>query len=74
MELIDRVGTELAADEKYASMVVTAPRALWVESLGEGAMKIKVLGDTRPGAQWEVAGEFRRRLQESCRQQQVQLV
>jgi moderate conductance mechanosensitive channel len=74
IELIDTVGAELAADEKYASMVVTPPRALWVESLGEGAMKIKVLGDTRPGAQWEVAGEFRRRLQEACRQQQIVLV
>ncbi len=37
-------------------------------------MQIKVLGDTRPGAQWEVAGELRRRVQQACREQQIQLV
>ncbi len=74
MALIDRVGGELAADSRYAPMVVSPPRALWIEGLGAGAMQIKVLGDTRPGAQWEVAGELRRRLQQACREQQIQLV
>jgi small-conductance mechanosensitive channel len=74
MALIDRVGGELAADSRYAGMVVSPPRALWIDGMGAGAMQIKVLGDTRPGAQWEVAGELRRRLQQACREQQIQLM
>jgi small conductance mechanosensitive channel len=74
MALIDRVGGELAADGKYAGLIVSPPRALWIDGFGLGAMQIKVQGDTRPGAQWEVAGELRRRLQQACREQQIQLV
>ena len=74
MSLIDDAGESLAKDEHYAEMVVSPPRALWIEAMGGGAMQIKVLGDTRPGTQWEVAGELRRRVQEACREQGVQLV
>jgi small-conductance mechanosensitive channel len=74
MALIDRVGLELSRDEHLRQLIITAPRAMWVDGLSAGSMQIKVLGDTRPGAQWEVAGEFRKRLQEACRQEKVTLV
>jgi len=74
MALIDRVGGEIAADSRYAPLVVSPPRALWIDGMGAGSVQIKVLGDTRPGAQWEVAGELRRRVQQACREQQIQLV
>src|SRR3990172_103140 len=68
MALIDRVGGEIAADSRYAPLVESPPRALWIDGMGAGAVLIKVLGDTRPGAQWEVAGELRRRVQQACRE------
>jgi small conductance mechanosensitive channel len=74
IELIDRVGRELAADPAFASRVLAAPRAVWVQGFAMGAVQIKVLGDTQPGAQWEVAGEMRLRLQRAFRAEGVQMM
>ncbi len=63
--LIDGVGRELAADPAFAARVLAAPRAVWVDGLGAGNVRVKVLGDTLPGAQWEVASELRLRLQQA---------
>jgi len=74
MSIIDRVGQELARDDDYHQLIVTAPRATWVDGFGAGSVQIKVLCDTRPGAQWEVAAELRKRLQQACREEHVTLV
>lgn len=73
MGLIDRVGQELAADPAFAPRVLSAPRAVRVDGLGAGGVLVKVLGDTRPGAQWDVASELRLRLQKVFREEQVQV-
>lgn len=73
MGLIDRVGEELASDPAFAPRILAAPRAVWVESLGALGVQVKVLGDTQPGAQWEVASELRVRLQKAFQAEQVQM-
>jgi small conductance mechanosensitive channel len=73
MGLIDRVGEELASDPAFAPRILAAPRAVWVESLGALGVQVKVLGDTQPGAQWEVASELRVRLQKAFLAEQVQM-
>ncbi len=60
--IIDRVGKELAAGPQFGPLIISAPRALRVESMSETGVAIKVLGDTQPTRQWEVMGELRRRL------------
>jgi small conductance mechanosensitive channel len=62
MAVINRVGLELAEDPNYRSSIMNAPRALYVDGLSDKGVIIKVLGDTKPLRQWEVAGEFRRRV------------
>ncbi len=74
MAIIDRTGQELASDPAYKGSILTPPRAAWVDGMGGGSLQIKVLGDTRPGAQWEVAGEFRKRLQRAFLDEQVEPV
>jgi small conductance mechanosensitive channel len=71
--LIDRIGQELASDPAFAPRILAAPRAVWVESLGATGVQVKVLGDTQPGAQWEVASELRVRLQRAFQAEQVQM-
>lgn len=61
-DVIDRVGQELAADPEFARLVLSPPKALRVDKLGESGIEIKVLGDTLPIEQWTVMGELRRRL------------
>jgi small conductance mechanosensitive channel len=60
--VIDRVGAALAADPSWQGDVTGAPRALGVEALTDTRVEIRVLGETQPSRQWDVAREFRRRL------------
>jgi small conductance mechanosensitive channel len=73
MGVIDRVGEELASDPVFGARILAAPRAVWVENLGALGVQVKVLGDTQPGAQWEVASELRVRLQKAFQAEQVRL-
>jgi small conductance mechanosensitive channel len=74
MQVIDRVGQELADDALYGPMILAAPRAVWVDGWSAGALLVKILGDTKPGAQWEVAGELRKRLQAALKDAKIQPV
>ena len=62
MAIINKVGVELTEDPKFKSMIITAPCALYINDLSDKGIIIKVLGETKPLKQWDVAGEFRRRL------------
>ncbi|MFC1937052.1 mechanosensitive ion channel domain-containing protein [Chloroflexota bacterium] len=65
MSVINRVGQELAADPKWASMIRTPPQALRVNKFGDSGIDIKVLGDVKPMQQWAVMGELRLRLKKA---------
>ena len=62
ISVINRVGEELAADENWAKMIVSAPQVLRVDNLGDSGIDIKILGDVKPMQQWAVMGELRLRL------------
>jgi small-conductance mechanosensitive channel len=62
LSLIDKVGQELAADPGWQDRVTKPPQALGVNEFADSAIIIKILGETKPLKQWEVAREFRRRL------------
>lgn len=61
-DVINRVGTELAQDPAWQGDVTGAPRALGIEELSDTRVEIRVLGETQPSRQWDVARELRRRL------------
>lgn len=65
MAVIDRVGKELAEDPVWASLILTPPRALRVDNLGDSGIEIKILGETKPIRQWDVMGELRKRLKKT---------
>ena len=60
--VINRVGEELAQDPAWQHDVAGAPRALGIEGLSDTRVEIRVLGETQPSRQWDVARELRRRL------------
>ncbi len=60
--VIDRVGQEMAEDPAWGTKITEAPKVLRVERFQESGVSLKVLATTRPGEQWEVAGELRRRI------------
>jgi len=62
IDVINRVGKELAEDEEWRELILTPPQVLRVDNLGDSGIDIKVLGDVKPIQQWAVMGELRLRL------------
>ncbi len=61
-DVVNRVGTELAADPEWSAHITKPPTFLRIDDFGDSSVIIKILGDTVPIKQWDVAGEFRLRL------------
>ncbi len=65
MAIINRVGEEIAADPQWGSSIISPPKALRVDNLGDSSIDVKVVGDVKPMKQWEVTGELRKRLKKA---------
>lgn len=65
MDVIDRVGEEMAADPDWAPLIISAPKSLRVDNFGDSSIDIKILGDTKVSQQWAVMGELRLRLKKA---------
>jgi len=64
-EVINRVGKEMDEDEYFSKLIKTPPQVLRVQNFGDSGIDIRILGDVRPMAQWEVTGELRKRLKKA---------
>ncbi len=65
IEVINRVGKEMTADLDWAPRILKAPEVLRVDEFGDSGIAIKILGETKPLAQWDVMGELRLRLKKA---------
>jgi small-conductance mechanosensitive channel len=65
ISVINRVGKELAEDEKWRKVIKSPPQVLRVNNLGDSGIDIKILGDVKPMEQWAVMGELRLRLKKA---------
>lgn len=61
-EVINRVGQEMAEDPQWKHEIILAPHFVRVDAFADSAIEIRVMGETIPHKQWEVGGEFRRRI------------
>lgn len=71
--LVNAVGRELAADENFKQSILMAPQFLRIQEFADSAVIIKILGETIPQKQWEVAGELRKRLLEAFRKNNIDI-
>jgi len=62
IRVVNAVGDELAADAVWKESIIKAPQFVRVSDFGDSAVIIKILGETKPIKQWDVSGEFRKRL------------
>lgn len=64
IRMVNEVGEQFATNRRD---VLSAPRVLHIESLGDEGATLKVLGDVKPGRQWDLGGqlhlEIRKRLE-----------
>jgi small conductance mechanosensitive channel len=62
ISVINTVGTEMANDSIWKNAITLAPQFLRVNQFADSAIMLKILGETLPSKQWEVAGELRKRI------------
>lgn len=62
IEVVDKIGREMADDAIWKRRILEAPRVERVEALGEYGVTLKILGSVRAPEQWAAGGEFRKRL------------
>lgn len=62
IDVINRVGTELAEDPDWEKKILSPPQVLRVDAFEDSGIAIKILGDTKPLEQWALMGELRLRL------------
>ena len=73
MAVIDRVGQALAKDPDFAPLILATPHALRVDGFDEFGVQVKVLGETQPMRQWDVAGELRKRLKKAFDEEKIEI-
>ena len=73
ISVINSVGQELAEDENWAKMIISAPHALRVNNLGDSGIDIKILGDVKPMQQWAVMGELRLRIKKAFDAEDIEI-
>ncbi len=72
-QVINRVGEEMQRDPKWAPFITEPIRALRVDDFADSAVIIRVLGQTLPLKQWDVAGEFRLRIKRAFDEEGIEI-
>ncbi|HXG36162.1 MAG TPA: mechanosensitive ion channel family protein [Dehalococcoidia bacterium] len=73
IDVINKVGKELAQDPDWAAMIRSAPEVLRVDSLAESGVELKIVGDTAPIKQWDVMGELRKRIKRAFDEEGIEI-
>src|SRR5918999_658323 len=73
IDLINRVGRGMSEDPYFGTLIRDPLQVLRVDAFEESGIAIKVLGETLPIRQWEVAGEFRRRIKRAFDEQGIEI-
>jgi small-conductance mechanosensitive channel len=62
--IINEIGADLAVDPEWAGRILEAPKVARVDAIVDPGIPILIVGKVRPGDQWAVAGELRKRIVE----------
>jgi moderate conductance mechanosensitive channel len=62
ISVVNQVGNKLAEDIQWKEFIIKPPQFLRIDDFADSAIIIKILGETKPIKQWDVAGELRKRL------------
>ncbi len=73
IKILDKVGEEIAKDKDWKDVIIEAPRALGVNEFADSAIILKVSGQTKPGEQWGIARELRKRIKEAFDREKIEI-
>jgi len=71
--VINQVCTAMVAEKEWKDKIIKTPQVLRVDKLGDSGIEIKILGDTKPIAQWEVMGELRKRIKQTFDKENIEI-
>ena len=72
MSLLQQIVNGLAAEDSFKSDFVVAPRVLGIDRVANGEVDYLLAARTRPGRQYDISRELRRRIMESFQLNNVQ--
>jgi len=67
-DLLNEIGKEISEDENYKNYIITPIRVLGITEFGESSVIIRVWGKVKPGKNFPINREFRKRLIEKAGQ------
>lgn len=73
IEVLNKVGKELAEDEFWGPFIDEAPKVLRVDSFDDSGIAVKMLGVTKPIKQWDVMGELRKRIKRAFDEEGIEI-
>jgi small conductance mechanosensitive channel len=73
IEVINRTGIELSEDPEFKDSIISPPKFIRVNEFADSAIIVKILGDTKPLKQWEITGEYRKRLKEAFDKEGIEI-
>ena len=71
--VIERVGIELQSDSAWSQDIIESPRMVGLVALAESTVDIKVGGRVKPGRQWSVSCQLRRRLKDAFDRENIDI-
>lgn len=73
INLLNRVGKEMAQEERIKKYIIEAPKVLGVDELGRWGVKIKMISRTTPIKQWLVKRELIKRIKEAFDKEGIEI-
>lgn len=72
-KLLDEICQEFKNDPEWGPQMITTPAVARVDNLGDSAVELKIMGDVKPGQQWALMGELRKRVKNRFDQENIEI-
>ncbi len=71
--VINKVGEDLAADERYAHDILEAPHFLKIGEFGDSAIVVHIIGKVYPKKQYHISAEMKKRLKKAFEREGIEI-
>lgn len=72
-QVIDKICQDMKNDPEFGGNLNTTPAAMRVSDLGDHGVDICIRGDTKPGEQWGLTGELRKRIKKKFDEEGIEI-
>ncbi|MEE9286386.1 MAG: mechanosensitive ion channel family protein [Dehalococcoidia bacterium] len=73
IKVLNRVGEEMQRDPEWGAIITETVHVLRIDDFADSSINIRVIGQTLPIRQWDVAGEFRRRVKKAFDEEGIEI-